>query len=173
MKYAPRRTRDLTGQVFGLLTVLNRRPERGSGSREYLWDCLCVCGSRTVARTSHLNAGRKKSCGCFKAHHARKRRIVSGGGYVEIFRPEHPNARANGRIFEHVAVMSEMLGRSLLPHENVHHINGIRDDNRPENLELWSTSQPPGQRVEDKIAWALEILATYQLNTGWAKAAND
>jgi hypothetical protein len=40
----------------------------------------------------------------------------------------------------------------------VDHINGVKDDNRPENLGLWSTSQPSGQRVEDKVAWALELI---------------
>lgn len=63
---------------------------------------------------------------------------------------------------EHRAVMSEYLDRPLLRHENVHHINGVRDDNRLENLELWSTSQPAGQRVTDKIVWAKELLATYE-----------
>jgi hypothetical protein len=57
--------------------------------------------------------------------------------------------------------MQEMLGRELFPDENVHHINGVRDDNRPENLELWSTSQPSGQRIPDKVEWALEILRRY------------
>ena len=66
-----------------------------------------------------------------------------------------------GAMSEHRAVMTEKLGRALIGEENVHHINGMRDDNSPENLELWSTSQPPGQRVDDKIAWARAFLKTY------------
>lgn len=57
--------------------------------------------------------------------------------------------------------MEEKLCRALLPHENVHHINGVRNDNRPENLEVWNTSQPAGQRAVDKLAWAREIIELY------------
>lgn len=70
--------------------------------------------------------------------------------------------------------MESCLGRLLKAHENVHHKNGDRLDNRLKlghelggcpatccNLELWSKSQPPGQRVADKVTWAREILRLY------------
>lgn len=97
-------------------------------------------------------------------HHAFKGgRTVTPRGYVYLSGyPEHPNAKGAGSIAEHVLVMAQMLGRPLTKEENVHHKNGIRWDNRPENLELWSRSQPSGQRITDKVMWAIEILQTYQ-----------
>lgn len=62
---------------------------------------------------------------------------------------------------QHRHVMESHLGRKLLRNESVHHINGDRADNRLHNLELWNTSQPSGQRAEDKVAWAREILSLY------------
>ena len=82
--------------------------------------------------------------------------------YKFVPAPNHPNRDTKGWIAEHRLVMSEHLGRALLPKENVHHINGDRQDNRIENLELWNTSQPSGQRVQDKVKWAKEILAQYE-----------
>lgn len=66
-----------------------------------------------------------------------------------------------GPMPEHRWIMEQYIGRRLVDEENVHHINGVRNDNRIENLELWSKRQPAGQRVADKIEWANEIIAMY------------
>jgi hypothetical protein len=84
-------------------------------------------------------------------------------GYVMLFEPKHPNAQKTGYVYEHTKVMAAMLGRPLQPFEEVHHKNGIRDDNRPENLELWARSkQPPGSRVSDLIDHAVWVLNLYR-----------
>lgn len=74
-------------------------------------------------------------------------------GYIYLHLPEYPNATKSGHVLEHRYVMERHLGRQLMPHENVHHKNGVRDDNRIENLELWIRPQPAGQRLEDLLDW--------------------
>ena len=89
-------------------------------------------------------------------------RTKSKAGYVMIRVPDHPRASGNGGyVFEHILVMEDMLGRVLVPGENVHHRNGVKDDNRPANLELWTRPQPSGIRARDAVAHALQTLTLY------------
>lgn len=109
------------------------------GDPEYVAPCICenpIPGVAT-ARWPHPVGSRK----------------VNELGYVEIL-------FGGDRAFEHRLVWEARHGE-LLPGQNIHHKNGQRDDNRIENLEVWDTSQPAGQRPEDKVAFALEMLRRY------------
>jgi len=79
-----------------------------------------------------------------KAHHCRNCSIKhhplwKGGrtknqGYIVILKPEHPRANSSGYVFEHIVVWEETHGKPLPKGWIVHHLNGIKDDNRPKNL---------------------------------------
>jgi hypothetical protein len=88
-------------------------------------------------------------------------RIRMRSGYVKVHAPDHPASYGDGYVLEHRLVMESMLGRLLMDRENVHHRNGVRDDNRPENLELWVKPQPSGQRVADLVKWVVDTYPEY------------
>lgn len=76
-------------------------------------------------------------------------------GYIVV-----PDPRG-GQTHQHRLIMEKHLGRPLEKFETIHHRNGVRTDNRIENLELWIKPHPPGMRVEDKIKWCTEFLKQY------------
>lgn len=90
-------------------------------------------------------------------------RRIDKHGYVQLRIPDHPMASNTGYVLEHMMIMSQILGRKLEPHETVNHVNGDRQDNRKENLEMWwIKSLPiPGQNVNDLVAYAKEIIHLY------------
>lgn len=88
-------------------------------------------------------------------------------GYVLVNLPDHPTVQARNKLYkshnnyvrEHRVVMEQALGRTLYPWETVHHKNGIRHDNRIENLEVWVKNHPAGQ-TNEYLDYVLILLRT-------------
>lgn len=123
--------------------------KRGSGICEN-------CGKKYVF--SHHGAKRFCSTSCHYEHKCPIGTVRDGGSGYKIIKvapgtlgikTRRGTHSKNNWMWEHRYVMQQMLGRPLQKNENVHHINGRRDDNRPENLELWKKSQPAGIRSAD------------------------
>lgn len=143
------------GNVYGNLTVVSKDKviKYNSGSSKQFWFCKCGCGNTSVIDTSGLVSGRSKSCGCLR----NKGGKLTNKGYKLVY------SKCDKKyVQEHRYVYEQHYGVKLLPHQNVHHINGDRTDNRIENLELWDTSQPKGQRVEDKIEFYFKLINEYR-----------
>lgn len=119
----------------------------------------CDCGASISYRS-------KKCRSCNAASRTRENhplwrggRNTTSKGYILV--KDSTTTKNSGYSREHVLVMEQHIGRKLLPGETVHHINGIRNDNRLENLELWTKPQPYGIRAIDLLMWAREVIETY------------
>jgi hypothetical protein len=163
------------GRRFGRLVCLEKPiKNKAVDYIDYRVRCKCDCGKEKIFRVNHLNRGATQSCGCLRKEISGRKGLESpswkGGrnknsnGYITLTRAIFPGHEkyARNQVPEHIVVMARYLGRALLPGETVHHKNGIRDDNRLENLELWACNHSYGQRVSDLIPWAEEILRRYK-----------
>lgn len=158
------------GDRFGKLTVMERA-KNNTNQNKPKWICKCDCGNTITVSGGSLKKKNTRSCGCLykelvgpKSSGWKGGRHIDSGGYILVWDRDHPNANKRGYVREHIKVVSDYLGRPIKKSESVHHKNGNRKDNRIKNLELWNSHQPNGQRIEDKLEYAWEIINTYDSN---------
>ncbi len=118
--------------------------------------CGKVSFSRKMCQMHYWRWRTRGDAGSAESERPGGSRVSMATGYVRIHMPTHPNANVDGYVLEHRLVMEYVLGRCLEKWESVHHVNGVRSDNRPDNLELWIKPQPAGQRAEDLARWVVQ-----------------
>jgi hypothetical protein len=133
-KNKPTRTKALIKKCLNCGEEYLSMPLKSSKAGKYNAKfCSHSCSSKYLYGNKLINIGKGEKCKSWKGGRNKIR-----GGYIEIFCPQHPAARGGKYVREHRLVMEKYLGRYLYPWEEIHHRNGIHDDNRIENLELIS-----------------------------------
>ena len=137
-------------ECAGCGEMTRRRRDTIGGTRGAGWDYgQKYCSTECFHRWRFAAKEAERAQGILPKGH------ISQDGY-------HVVKVAHGKqIKMHRYTMEKHIGRALRGNENVHHKNGVRSDNRIENLELWVKTQPCGQRVEDKVAASLQLLQAY------------
>ena len=154
------------GMIFGCLKITGTKLQlKKSGKRNYIYTALCKCGKECTITGETLKHSSNPSCGCERTYgeNAPVGHKLKCHDYLYIkYRslPTNGSPWVNYKL-EHRYVMEQMIGRELTEFETVHHKNGVKTDNRTENLELWSNRHPKGQRIPDLVEWAKWILETY------------
>jgi predicted ribonuclease toxin of YeeF-YezG toxin-antitoxin module len=154
----------IKGTKYNYWTLLGNEEKRND---EVYVECKCNCGTIKFINFKSIIKNVSKSCGCYRKTLYKENKfgmgntnwkggkVINSGGYIEI--------RFNNKyVKEHRYVYEQHYGITLTLNQNIHHINGDRLDNRIENLELWDTSQPKGQRVEDKINFYFSLVEQYK-----------
>lgn len=162
----------LTHRKVARFCSMKCRPTRRGPSRPNVQKTCPECDKQFIVNASRSSI---KWCSraCYKiawtrdVRAATPERIIGKGGYALVRALDDSIADAmkygaSDRVPEHRLIMAHHLGRPLLSHESVHHKNGQRSDNRIENLELWVSHHPQGQRAEDVLKWAKEIVSLYE-----------
>lgn len=120
-------------------------------SRKDIYNICQMCNKKFLVHNYRAHKAKYCSYNCLGEAHKILRsgknhscwkggRIYNGYGYIIIHYPEHPHSH-NGYVKEHRLIMEKHIGRYLRPNELVHHINGIKDDNRISNLKIVSNAE--------------------------------
>lgn len=131
--------------------------------------CKSCYGKKYCSRESERVKKRKRSREYFRINagiplDTPLMKAPNGSGYISprgyVYFCVKENGKRKPRAV-HRVVMENHIGRKLKRKESIHHINGIKSDNRIENLEIWNSNHCTGQRLEDKIKWCIDILEEY------------
>jgi len=130
--------------VLGQIATGKELGKRGSATDRLIWQACPICGKR---RWVYLKKGKPEYDLCYNCSNkikstgrkqARNNNWKGGQfykyGYVFILRPAHLRSNNNGYVKRAIVILEDKLGRPLLPGMDSHHINGIKDDDHPENL---------------------------------------